>query len=136
MAITQSGFKEFSNWGTKPDAMGAIEVQSVPDTQIQIALDNCTEIIRDMIGLKEGEDLPTSARIEIAVYFLALYFLQNKTTQEVKTMFNPTGEIGFEKTAFYRNLDRQVYARVVQYISKYRKISRFVPSAKEDYATA
>ena len=131
MAVTLQTFKDYIGFGETPNVQSALEFQSVPDNVFQNFIDISTDLVRGIIGLTESEDLPISPRVDMAIHFLALYYLQNRSTQEKNYEFNPEEELRFNMKAYYRRLDKAVLHRVISLINKYRKHSRFIPTTEE-----
>lgn len=106
----------------------SVAVSRTPDQQIQNYLDIAVSVILDLLGFSQDEDLPDHVRVENAVNFLCLYFIENQSSQERVSNFELQGFITQRKTSYYRaNLEPMIYKRVVSLISPWRRNWKFVP---------
>ena len=131
MAVSLSGFKDYSGWGATPSPIGALEKESTPDAIIQSHMGISERIVRNMLGLTADEALPNDESVDHSIYLLTLFFLENVSSQENTSRFEPASELSFQKVSFYR---QQVYPALLRQVngmtSHLRKYSRFIPDLK------
>ena len=142
MAVTLQSFNTYigqdaqnsdsqSDYASSNNPQAVMEFQSVSDTLKQQFIDVAKATIKDMCGYLEDETLPDNVRVDMAIHFLALYYLQNRSTQEKTYEFSPEESLHYKQTSYYRRLDRAVFSRVNQLICNYRKVKRFIPHEVE-----
>ena len=115
------------------DVANSVLSQNINDRVVQSNLDSSVAIVKDMIG-DSMSPLPDVARVDQAVFTLALFFLENVSfKQETKSLnIDP---LNFQKTShFLERLEPMVYKRVRNLIAPYRKIWAFVPPYKQPEA--
>lgn len=122
MSVSLDSFKE---WYNDPSSLTA-EISTPADSVMEALLNASESIIKDMLGLRESEDIPDNDRVDSAIYLLAQFFCENRSSQEkvLKAELHPISE---QKTYYYRRLVAEaVYKQIVNMIAKYRKPERFI----------
>ena len=104
------------------------------DSVIQNHLDLSTSMVRDMLGLLSEEILPNDQRVFNAIYLLAQYFIENRSSQEETTSVDLSG-IKQSRQSYYRaQIFKPVLNQVLNMIRKFRKHERFILKASFDEA--
>ena len=129
MAIEVEYFKD-NYLQPATDTAVAVCDMGITDTFIQSYLNIAKAIITDMLGFTQEEAIPEVDRVTESIYLLALFYIQNRSTQERKYTLNlspgegPTGE----QTRYYRaNIFKPLLRQITGMISPYRKHSKFIP---------
>lgn len=103
---------------------------SVSDSNIQNQLDVSTSQVRDMLGLKDSEDLPANIRIDHAVYCLSLYYIEQTSSQRVNKEMKINEFATERRSHFPRDgqLAESIQRKVLNLIAPFRKNERFMPN--------
>ncbi len=81
MAIVLDYFK--TNYlQTEEDTAVAVCDVALTDTFIQSYLNIAKAVITDMLGFTQEESIPEAERVTESIYLLALFYIQNRSTQE------------------------------------------------------
>lgn len=108
--------------------LSACSFQNVADSTIQDHLESSTDIVRDMLGFSEGDPLPESSRIDQAIYTLALFFIESRSSNLADKSFIVDEWIQQDtKTPYRDRIEPAIYRRVVGLINPWRNVSAFMP---------
>ena len=108
--------------------LSACSFRNVADSTIQDHLESSTDIVRDMLGFSESAPLPESPRIEQAIYTLALFFIESRSSYLSDRSFTLPEMIQQNAKSPYRDrIEPAIYRRVVGLINPWRDVSAFMP---------
>ena len=142
MPTTLSGFKDYAGFGSSQSGspLGEIQKAHTPDSVIQSHIIVATQIVKSMLGLTATEDMIDNDSVNNSIYLLTLFFIENISSQEQQTKFDPASELSFNKVSYYRQrVLPALLKQVVMMIAPYRKVKRFIPHDPPgggSYATA
>lgn len=112
----------------KTDLSDTLIDLNLSDDTIQLHLDSSTDIVRDMLGLSESAPLPESPRIDQAIYTLALFFIESRSSNlKDKSVHIPEVLTHNAKTPYRDRIEPAIYRRVVGLINPWRDVSAFMP---------
>jgi len=108
--------------------LSACSFRNVTDSTIQDHLESSTDIVRDMLGFSESDPLPESSRIDQAIYTLALFFIESRSSNlndrsfQIPELLNQNAE-----TPYRDRIEPAIYRRVAGLINPWRNVSAFMP---------
>lgn len=108
----------------------SIDWERRPDSLIQSQLDIAIENIKTKLGGVPG--LPDDPRVDRAVYLLAQFYMENRSTQETQTALNLEA-MSKQKTAYYRERVYQAINREINnLLNPFIPVSKFMPETPGD----
>ena len=134
MPVTLSGFKTFSGIGGEKNASSPVKygLGNFPDSLATSLLNVSTSVVRDMLGLMDSEELPEDERVINAIYLLCQFYIQNRDVQEYEDTVTIDELVRSKKLSYYRaNVKGPLMKQILGMLSKFRKVSRFIPDPSE-----
>lgn len=87
-------------------------------------------------GVSAYDSLPNNDRVTQAVYILCLFYIENRSSQEVVDHISIDENIDSRKTSYYRaRIYPAVLKQIVSMIGKYRNHKSFIPVKNEAMTT-
>ena len=134
MSVNLQDCKIFIGIGGEKNASSPVRygLGQFPDSLINSFLTVSSSIIKDMLGLMDSEDLPDDPRVDNAVYLLCLFYLENRSTQEFTDTVTIDEIVRSQRLSYYRaNVREPLMKQTLGMLSKFRKVSRFIPDPSE-----
>ena len=107
-----------------PSSKTDVSWENRPDSLIQIQLDAAVANIKTRLA---KTDLPDDPRVDRAVYLLANFYMQNRSSQEVQHKLDE-GSISRHETAYYRERVYQaIQLELSNLLNPFIDVAKFMP---------